>query len=374
MFIGAMVLLGVRLWAADADQAVVRLLRMSRDVERVRVVQRAQVDAELDLVLVFGSPKDTALATEGNVWWSPKTKAGVFLQKRSEPGMVYTLAIERGGDFGDCEVRVERVTASDLVLSCRPEKGTRGENRKYVFDARAKGLVKRVDYERIPMERVAVHEGRALLRGSSMAMEYDPADGTFRVRQGLAPAVAKPKPVLPKAPLPQSTYDEFAAARPRRVKDGYARAHSKMNESIGPSQSVDGVLWFGKSFYDSEGMTGVGGFGYFDATERKYRIYSPPEVRDWSVTAMLAEKDAVWLALASHSEWRSFGGGVLRFDRTTEEVKVYRMDDLVGDMAQVGGRLVLATEFGGAVLEGEKVRHFFLDKTTDGRWRVIERQ
>ena len=88
-------------------------------------------------------------------------------------------------------------------------------------------------------------------------------------------------------PLPQPTYDEFATVRPRRVK--YGMSGAEMNVEIGPRQIAGGTLWFGETFYDGEGMTGVGGFGYFDTAERKYKIYSPPEIADWSVTAILVE-------------------------------------------------------------------------------------
>ncbi len=67
--------------------------------------------------------------------------------------------------------------------------------------------------------------------------------------------------------MPQSSYDEFARMRPERVKDGYPREQTKIQESIGPGRCWTGVLWFGKSFYDGEGITGVGGFGYFDTAQ-----------------------------------------------------------------------------------------------------------
>ena len=45
---------------------------------------------------------------------------------------------------------------------------------------------------------------------------------------------------------------------------------------IGPYQ-IDGArIWFGKNFYDGEGDTGVGAFGYFDTSTRAYTLFSPP--------------------------------------------------------------------------------------------------
>jgi len=177
---------------------------------------------------------------------------------------------------------------------------------------------------------------------------------------------------LKRYPLPQPTYDEFGNVRPRRVKDGYSKSGAEMNVEIGPRQIADGTLWFGETFYDGEGMTGVGGFGYFDTAERKFRVYSPPEIADWSVTAMLVEPDSVWLALAQHGEWGSSGGGLLRFDRGTEKVEKLELRDIAGKIARIGDRLLIATDFGAAVFLERKLRRFFLDQTTDGRLRVAE--
>ena len=145
-----------------------------------------------------------------------------------------------------------------------------------------------------------------------------------------------------------------------------------MNVEIGPRQISGGTLWFGETFYDGEGMTGVGGFGYFDPAERKFKVYSPPEIADWSVTAILVEPDVVWLALARHGEWGGSGGGLLRFDRGTEKVEMLELRDIAGTIARVGDRLLIATDFGAAVVLERKVRRFFLDQTTDGRLRMAE--
>src|ERR1035437_214942 len=87
-----------------------------------------------------------------------------------------------------------------------------------------------------------------------------------------------------------------AAARPRRVKDGYVRAGTEIEDSIGPWQE-DGQIWFGKTFYDGEGSTGVGGFGYFDMNERRLHMFAPPEIADRSVSAINVGPDAAWMAL-----------------------------------------------------------------------------
>jgi hypothetical protein len=56
---------------------------------------------------------------------------------------IYKIAVSKGE--GDCEARVERATARDVMLSCTPEKGERGPNRKFVYNIRSKALVKQID-------------------------------------------------------------------------------------------------------------------------------------------------------------------------------------------------------------------------------------
>jgi hypothetical protein len=181
-------------------------------------------------------------------------------------------------------------------------------------------------------------------------------------------AKRKVKPIF----LPQSTYEQFYRRRPERVKDGYTKGHTEMNEQIGPWQIADDTLWFAKTFYDSEGMSGVGGFGYFDVDARAYRIFSPEEVRHFSASTMMVENHAVWLGLVQCSEWAARPGGLLRFDRETKDIKKVRFHEIITSIHRAGDALVLGSDMGVAVLEGGKVRRFFVDETTDGRLRMAE--
>lgn len=116
----------------------------------------------------------------------------------------------------------------------------------------------------------------------------------------------------------------------------------------------------------------MGGFGYFDTDKLSYRIYSPQEIVTWSATAMLVESEAVWLALASNGEWGTNGGGLLRFDRATQKVERIEFREVVNEIARVGDHLLLATEFGAAVVKNHTLHRFFVDQTTEGRLQVSE--
>jgi hypothetical protein len=172
-------------------------------------------------------------------------------------------------------------------------------------------------------------------------------------------------------PLPQATYDEFAPARPQRVENGYIREQTNIDERIGPWKLEEDKFWFGKSFYDGEGRSGVGGFGYFSATDRKYHLFTPPEIAGWSVSAIDVESDAVWMALFAAGEYGGASGGLLRFDRRTESLRRFDLPDIGVQFIHAGGKLLAATNFGIAVIEGDMVERYFVDRTTDGRLRVV---
>jgi hypothetical protein len=156
------------------------------------------------------------------------------------------------------------------------------------------------------------------------------------------------------------------------VRDGYRRDGTTIEEKIGPWQVEGDRLWFGKTFYDGEGNTGVGGFGYFDSSEKKYKIYSPREIAGWSVAAILVEPDTIWLGLIGNGEYRDCAGGLMAFDRKTQQIERFDLPDVVASIARAGEHLVIATAFGPAVLDNGRLGRFFVDKTSDGRLYVAE--
>ena len=172
-------------------------------------------------------------------------------------------------------------------------------------------------------------------------------------------------------PLETSNWEAFRRARPERVAQGY-RPGSTFVDEIGPYQVVDGRLWFGKTFYDGEGHTGIGGLGWFDPAERAYTLVHPPEIADFSVSALLVEPDAVWMGLKMRGEWGDDGGGLARWDRTSRAVRRWPEAGFVVAVARDGERMLLGLGDGAAILENGQVRRYYFDPTLDGEWVVRE--
>jgi hypothetical protein len=384
--------------ATPADSAVFLLFKQAdAGLAHFVLLQRAEVTEELDLVIVIGSPKALPIEQTQWTWWGEERKIGLFLQEKARPERVYSLGMKSG--FPDCAARIERVTATDSVISCQGEKSERYPNQKWVYDVRAKSLLRQFSYQPFAMYRSFPNANGAVFVGSDrqrlVAVEYKAdREPAFRV---LSEADARPwidrvhisvgtegiearrviyiendKAPPPAAipPLPRTTYDQFAAARPRRVKDGYVRAGTEIQDSIGPWQQEDGRIWFGKNFYDGEGSTGVGGFGYFDMNERRLHMFEPPEIADWSVSAIDVGSDAAWMALVQNGEYGGSSGGLLRYDRLSGALRRFEFPDIGVRLIRAGGTILAATDFGLAVVEGDRVKRYFIDRTTDGQLRV----
>jgi hypothetical protein len=304
----------------------------------VTIIQRFPVGEQLDLVIALAKSQRTEPPPLGGFWWTTADRLGLFLQDRSN---VYHVVIAPGPN-DDCLARVERITAQDLVLSCRGEKWSVYDNQKFVYDVRAKALVKAFSYP--PFKTVRIQSGPRFVVSDGQRTFL--VDSNLKIVSG-EPDKPGSDPVVPAVP--------------------------EMKEEIGPRQVDTGRIWFGKTFYDAEGETGTGGFGYFDIATGTHHLYAPPEIQRWSVSAILVEPDFLWLALDHRGEYGNYEGGLLRWDRRTEQATHYNVHGIVGSIASQGDRLFLGAEDGMIVLRGEQIQSYFVDRAADGSYRIAPR-
>jgi hypothetical protein len=159
-------------------------------------------------------------------------------------------------------------------------------------------------------------------------------------------------------PLPQSTRDDYGRLRPEDYKlppDSYDRV-----EVIGPHQVEGDKLWFGNSYYDSEGSRGVGAFGYFDCLTRAYTLFRPHEVARWEISAILVQPEKVWLGLDHFGEDISTSpGGLASWDRMTHEIRHYPLEFSIKSICMEGESLRLEAHYYGYALFHEgQIRRF----------------
>ncbi|MDA0207605.1 MAG: hypothetical protein O2795_19995 [Acidobacteria bacterium] len=322
------------------------------------LLYKGQASDELDVILVRGGR-----FRDG--WRSPKTVAyfdggdllGVFLVNRTQPSLAYELTIDGGINQGyEAHVEVERATPGEVTIF-----GGSASRRKYAYDPGSKQLLWQRDFAADGLRQLTAKDGSFVIWGSIRQLGRGPgtptvvavapaADG-FRplADTGSLPARANTEsglvdlgggsscsiytdPLLGNVAArlvqcvvdgepqtfhpPQADFKRFAAARPERVSNGYTEENSTFNETIGPYQFDAQRLWFGLTFYDGEGWTGVGALGAFDVQTRTFAMHYLPEMANWSVSALLVEPDAVWLGLVLNGEGPPYSGGLVRWDRT----------------------------------------------------------
>lgn len=391
-----------------------------RSLDEMKIWRRVPVSGELDLVLVLGTPPSLPFDMEfdgaGSGWWKTERKLGLFVQERGDRHRVFSLAIASGP--GECFAELRRATATDTVIGCQGEKSDVHPHQKFVYDIRAKRLVSRSSYQPARIVRassngavatmIAQTEAQDLVidfvagrvpefRVTQRPRENSPGESVTAFRGMDRPEPGSSARFGPSGaftleishsqdpftdqsvvregsrvyPLPRSTYEMFAKARPRRVEDGNG-PDTIFAEQMGP-WAIDGErLWFGKTFYDSEGFSGIGGLGYFDAGDRQFHIFTSPLVAEGAVSALSVGRDAVWASLVSNGEWGNSGEGLVRFDRATETFQRVDIGSGIGyQFLSAGDRLILTTDIGLAVLHQNDVKPYIIDRTTDGRWRVV---
>jgi hypothetical protein len=242
-----------------ADGAVIAALRRAApELANAVIVRRARADDRLDLVVAIASRQAQSVSPGARYWWSLQDRLGLFLQSRSDPGRVYRLAIEPGPN-DDCSTSVERMTAHELVLSCIGEKWATYENRKFVFDIRAKAVASYFSYPPYWTAQVLRGRGPAFVMANNqqlLLVDVDHETGVLRV----APA-AEAGRVLPQIRMEESKVQDRTFHTPvpppdtvagfgpghrfhlSKEKNRYGSEYTVIVEGPGPNQIKNPTRW-----------------------------------------------------------------------------------------------------------------------------------
>ena len=170
--------------------------------------------------------------------------------------------------------------------------------------------------------------------------------------------------------LPQPDYDTFQRYRPVRTTQGYTRENATVEEGIGPFQLVGDKVWFGMSFYDGEGLSGVGGLGHFDISTGQFHVHYYPEIADWSASAILVENRYIWLGLVRRPEGAPYPGGLARYDRQQGTFRIIKIPAIVNKILRVGEVLYLPTTEGIYFLKGDELTHLDFVVDVNGKYAL----
>ncbi len=158
-------------------------------------------------------------------------------------------------------------------------------------------------------------------------------------------------------PFPNPDYELFKKYRPRRVSDGYTKDHTRIKVEIGPFKTVNKKLWFGTSFYDGEGRTGVGGIGYFDLETKKYHVTYYKKIADWSSSTIYVDKQHIWLGLVRHPEGADYPGALLSYNRQDGTIRKHAIPKIINVIYKFGNNLYLGTVEGIYILSKGKIKY-----------------
>ncbi|MFN7982327.1 MAG: hypothetical protein U0Q11_10755 [Vicinamibacterales bacterium] len=395
---------------SPADRAVLSVMRREAKVDTVALWHREHLADGNDVVVVRqafrGASNEDGTVSIGGM------KVGIFVQEPDEPYRVFTMTVA-SVDYPECEASLRRVAATDLVFSCYAERVSI-PNQKFLYDTRAKRFVGRYEYDSYYFASEFVDSSsaparvRLTARNSKQIASFDVTVGSnpsyalssvraasaaddvysapIRTSEPFGPGrafhVAPDPETLDDGPvvhgrvngvtrlyrLPQTDYKVFVKVRADEFKRNPGFPFT-LAEEIGPFQLVDDQLWFGKTFYNGEGVSGVGGLGYFDPVERKFHIFSGPEIAAWSVHSLVVEPQSVWASLIATHEGGFAGGGVVRFSRATQRFE--RVSDLGGRLLRLNDDVMLAVGGALTVIREGRTDSYFVDRTSGGQPRIV---
>ena len=239
---------------------------------------------------------------------------------------------------------------------------------KLFLDPQSKSVVKQIDYPPdIGLTAVGDTEVARLLDVSPEIVEQ-----LKKKRWPEAWDSTRIPAELWKHPMPQSTYDEFARARPVRVTNGYTRDDTILEEEPGPYQIAGSRIWFGKTFYDGEGTSGVGDLGYFDTLTSQYSFLKVPELVDWAVSAILIEEDAAWIGLVAYPEGEAYPGGLIRYEFESGTSRKFPTEEVVHRIVRWNDRVYVATKNGAyLVQENRLVKRYRVEPDIDNQFIIV---
>ncbi|HEY5292464.1 MAG TPA: tetratricopeptide repeat protein [Burkholderiales bacterium] len=127
-----------------------------------------------------------------------------------------------------------------------------------------------------------------------------------------------------------------------------------IDQDYGACALRDGTTWFGISYYEGEGSTGIGGIGRHDPKTGKTEIRRPEILRRSSITQLLYDGEYLWLGTAGNYECAGTPPtlGLVRYHWKTGRILTFLGGNggpcglLVNGFVQLGDDLWVATDLG----------------------------
>jgi hypothetical protein len=313
-----------------------------------------------------------------------------------------------------CGPKLRRATAHGAYIDWFSDYGMYGGSYKYVYDLSKKTPAQRWAYIRFNARSARVAPGRITFgglyeanadlgaehAGFKITLLYRTAERRWTIRDGGDDIQSEPVDVIRlksgrTLKVKGQTPGHGAGDSGVEVGDGKSTRfypvpvptpalHRQMRKEraneienyIGPHAFDGEKLWFANKFYNGEGVSGVGAIGTFNPATGRYRMRYLPEIAPWSGSALLVNGESVWIGLMRQPEGSAYGGGLLRFDNATGEVRNYPVPGYISTISQVGAVVYLGAENGIYTLDTgtDELTHITVEPGPEGpRTLVIER-
>lgn len=150
--------------------------------------------------------------------------------------------------------------------------------------------------------------------------------------------------------IPELTLSHALQLRPEIAGEIDAADRSPIEQRAGLCLQHADSLWFGVSFYNSEGASGVGGVGRFDRASKLVEIRRPSLIRDSSTYVLAHDGRWLWMAtLHSREGWSEPAHGLVRYDWQRDRLEAEKggpCGGLVRGAAFVNRHLWVASDAG----------------------------
>jgi hypothetical protein len=169
-------------------------------------------------------------------------------------------------------------------------------------------------------------------------------------------------------PAPLPTMDSYRKMLPDK------RPPAEIQSDIGLFVFSGTRVWFASTFYDGEGVSGLGAIGAFDIPSRKYQMRYLPEIVGWSGSAILLDGDALWIGLMRRPEGSVYGGGLLSYNTKTGSATKYALPDVIYTIDRLGDTLYCGTSHGLYLVRNDQLTQLRFEPDGQGKLIMVARE
>jgi hypothetical protein len=139
--------------------------------------------------------------------------------------------------------------------------------------------------------------------------------------------------------------------------DEYLRRNHRFENRVGAFARSADCIWVGAAFSDAGRTLGIGTLSGFDMHTRTWRTEAIKELADWSVSALLAEEETLWIGLCRHEADDTLPGGLARYNTSARSFDRTPLGARILGIARFFDCLHLATENGLYIMTAHGMQH-----------------